>query len=70
MIDDDRCPVCDRAECGLATHRARGDTHSAHLWADLTADCNAHRVDWRAEALRLRAIVDDFVRSTDPAQRP
>lgn len=70
----DRCPDCDRPfgfgageVCDKVEARERALGHCpSTLRRDTVdrmnrgmADCAAHRVDWRAEALRLRVVVGD-----------
>ena len=55
------CPRCDRVDCPLATataafHARQNHVNSRALYA-AEGDCEAHAVDWRAEALRLGPVV-------------
>ena len=51
----ERCTVCDRplAVGGCPRFRASSATSwTAHEWKSAAFDCHAHRVDWRARAIR------------------
>jgi hypothetical protein len=56
----ERCTVCDRplAVGGCPRFRASSATSwTAHEWKSAAFDCHAHRVDWRARALGLDALL-------------
>ena len=60
-MTDDRCPECDRPGCQM--YRLKREIPSAvdrqrlarSECRELGAECYAHRVDWRARAMKAEA---------------
>lgn len=61
----ERCPVCDRETCQLAARASEyGRSPSlgmARLRDHAYDDCLAHRVDWRARALKAEETMQEFI---------